>query len=385
MRILPSLTFVFDRKKRASSTHESTIELRITNERKSRYISTGIKCLPQHWRAGKGGVWITNRVDARELNTALDSIMVNTRKMVNAVMDENGGRFSTECLMEKIKHGDNGKVTFVEFLLKRSEIRKYGKEKDSQERYDRFVRWFLEWGKMEYFSDITEENIMEMDKTLKAAGMKPYSKWNNYHRFLNSFINDAIDEGFVKRNPYRWIHIDKEKTSGLHKYLTLEELHQIEQAVMPTASLERVRDLFVFQTYTCMAYTDLCSFDAKNVVDGIYTANRGKTGQEFTFLLLEPAKRILEKYNNKLPIISNVKYNAYLKEVAAAAGIDKPITSHWARHTGATVLLNEGNVDMEVVARILGHSSTKQTRETYAKLLDRTVADAMSNAERRIK
>lgn len=92
---------------------------------------------------------------------------------------------------------------------------------------------------------------------------------------------------------------------------------------------------------------------------------------------------VLEKYGWRLPVLSNVKYNEYLKVVAQTAGVDKPITSHWARHTGATVLLNAG-VDMETVARVLGHSSTKVTRSTYARLLDDTVVRKMLEAEREI-
>lgn len=92
---------------------------------------------------------------------------------------------------------------------------------------------------------------------------------------------------------------------------------------------------------------------------------------------------VLEKYGWRLPVLSNVKYNEYLKVVAQTAGVDKPITSHWARHTGATVLLN-AEVDMETVARVLGHSSTKVTRSTYARLLDDTVVRKMLEAEREI-
>ncbi len=135
-----------------------------------------------------------------------------------------------------------------------------------------------------------------------------------------------------------------------------------------------------------MSYVDLANFSPDCIDDkGIYTSNRGKTGVEFTFLVMKPARDILEKYNGKLPLISNVKYNEYLKIVAQAAGIDKPITSHWARHTGATILLNDGGVDMEVISRILGHTSTTQTRKTYAKLLDKTVITAMKGFEKRVK
>ena len=92
---------------------------------------------------------------------------------------------------------------------------------------------------------------------------------------------------------------------------------------------------------------------------------------------MQPAQSVLERNGGKLPIMSNQKYNEYIKALAMAAGVDKPVSSHWARHTCATMLLNKG-VGMEIVSKVLGHSSTKITREVYAKLLDETVADAMS-------
>lgn len=68
------------------------------------------------------------------------------------------------------------------------------------------------------------------------------------------------------------------------------------------------------------------------------------------------------------------------KIIAQAAGIDKPVSTHWARHTGATMLLNEG-IDMQIVSKICGHSSTKITEQVYAKLLDETVVDAISELD----
>ena len=168
---------------------------------------------------------------------------------------------------------------------------------------------------------------------------------------------------------------------GIGKYLSPEEFKAIKEVELTTDSLRRVRDVFVFQIYTCMAYTDLKAFKTKNIqeVKGmkVYIGQRAKTGQTFTVPLLKEALTILTKYKNKLPIISNVKYNEYLKVVAQAAGIDKPVSSHWARHTGATLLLNEGGFDMKIVAKILGHSTTRITEQVYAKLLDETVVDAM--------
>lgn len=383
MRV-PILCFVYNRKHIATSRKPATIEMRVSYENRKKYISTGVRVLPREWHNGT----ITNRPDAAELNKALQKMQVNVLKVINQMMDE--GCINITDIPDRLDRMRMGGMTFIDFCYKRIEVRKYGRAEDTQERYDRFMRFFSKWGQITYFSDITDRNIMAMDELLKAKKMKVYSKWNNYHRFLNSFINDAKDAGLIDRNPYKWLNIEKGKESGsLQKYLTLEEMHALEKAKMGTESLEHVRDLFVFQTYTCLAYTDLVNFDlskGKKRPDGriIYTGKRGKTGQTFTFLILKPAMRILKKYNNRLPIISNINYNKYLKVVAQTAGIDKPITSHWARHTGATILLNEG-VDMETVAKILGHSSTRITRSTYAKLLDDTVARKMKEVEGKIE
>jgi integrase len=128
-------------------------------------------------------------------------------------------------------------------------------------------------------------------------------------------------------------------------------------------------------------------FDYKKCVkvDGqmVYKGRRVKTGQEFTTVLLRPALEILKRYKNKLPIISNVKYNLYLKAAVKYAKIDKPVSTHWARHTGATILLNEGNVPMHIVQHILGHATIRETERTYAKVLDRSIVESVSKYGKR--
>ena len=115
--------------------------------------------------------------------------------------------------------------------------------------------------------------------------------------------------------------------------------------------------------------------DFKSNEEGIQylRKNRKKTGVEFFIVLLPEALAIAKKYDYKLPLLSNVKYNAYLKEIGSICKIEKPLHSHIGRHTAATYLLNK-SVPMEMVAKVLGHSTTAQTRH-YAKLLDRSVFD----------
>lgn len=383
----PTLKLMFDRNKRASKTKEGSIELRIGFDRKKKYATTGVRVFPREWRNGR----IVHRLDAIELQRTLDEFVANARRIINDLIER--GEFDIDTIVAQIggrtKHLAGRNVVkerlLIDYFRERAEIRKYGRSEDSCERYERFLRWFEKWDGMRTFDDVNELNILAMDKAIRAKGMKPYSAWNNYHRFLNSFILDANDDGLMQGNPYKKLNIEKDKSSGgIGKYLTREEFRRIEELEPPTNYLRHARDLFVFQTYTCLSYTDLAAFDASRMkkVKGrmMYVGKRGKTRQEFSFLVLKPALAVLERYGGRLPIMSNVKYNAYLKSIAVMCGINKPISTHWARHTGATMLLNSG-ADMEIVSKVLGHSSTKITREVYAKLLDETVGDAMAKFE----
>ena len=382
MNKTPLLEFVFNRRKTATASKEAAVELRATYERRQKYMSTGIRLLPKHWHRGT----VVNRVDAIQINQILDKLMIDARKVILEMMEE--GVIDIFEIPERLQRLRAGDISFLDFCKQRMDVRKYGKATDSKQRYDRFFNLFEGWGKIKVFEDITDDNIIAFDLYLANKGMKNYSKWQNYHRFLNSFIIDAVDAGLLRRNPYRWVRIEKEKTShGLSKCLTPEEFQSIREVKPQSESMERVRDLFVFQTFTCLAYTDLVAFDCKNIqeVKGkkVYIGKRGKTKESFTIPLLDPALDILSKYKNKLPIISNVKYNEYLKVLAQAAKIDKPLSSHWARHTGATLLLNNG-VSMQIVSRICGHSSTKITEQVYAKLYDESVVEAVTNIENKL-
>ena len=374
---VPQVTFIYNRYKTASPTRKAAVEIRITHNSKQRYISTGIMLYPNQWKNGS----IVNCPDIVYISKILDKLISDVRKVIFDMIDSNTLDISSiPQRLQKLREQDQ---TFLEFCEKRAHVRQYGKSDDNKGRYTRFLKRFKEWGRIVHFNDITEENIIAYDRYLKSKGLKDTSKWNGYHRFLNSFILDSIDAGFVRKNPYKWLHIEKgSDTDALNRHLTPEEFKRLRKAKVPSKSLERVRDLFIFQVYTCLSYSDLKDFDSSLIkeVKGmkVYTGHRHKTGRGFTIPLLKPAWDILVKYDQKLPVISNIKYNYYLKVVAQCAKIDKPVSSHWARHTGATMLLNDG-VDMQIISKICGHSSTRITEQIYAKLLDETVVDAVVN------
>lgn len=378
----PIISLVWDRRHQATKDKPGMVEIRIAYRGRQKYMVTGVKCLPNEWKNGL----VVNRKDALLLNNFLEQRLHEVKAIIAKMATEDDiDIFAVPERLERL-HRKEEKVDMFDYFEKRLEVRLYKKSPRTKQHHLLLLTFLSDWGGIRQFSDITEENIVKMDKALKKRGLQESSRWCNYHRTLNSLIIDAINDGHLKKNPYKWLNIRKgDDRAGIEKHLTPDEFQRIKEAEMSSDSLERVRDLFVFQTYTCLSYKDLEDFSQKNITEvkgkKVYAGKRHKTGIPFTIPLLPPALEILEKYGGKLPLISNVKFNKYLKDVAKAAGIEKPITTHWARHTGATMLLNSG-VPMQVVSRICGHSSIRMTERTYAALLDETVVEAVNQIEK---
>lgn len=146
-----------------------------------------------------------------------------------------------------------------------------------------------------------------------------------------------------------------------------------------------------------MAYVDVHALTSKNIEfgrDGTdwIRIRRSKTGKAANIPLLPSVKEIVVKYENDpicgakgvlLPVLSNQKMNAYLKEIADLCGIEKNLTTHCARHTFATTVTLANNVPIESVSKMLGHSDLRMTQH-YARILDQTVAAEMDKLAKKM-
>ena len=195
-----------------------------------------------------------------------------------------------------------------------------------------------------------------------------------YMRKLKTILIYAIREGYISTNPITFkFHKDKVEKDPL----TLDEVRRIRTVKLGSKRIENIRDLFILQCYTGLAFKDMSCFSEKDIKidkDGKewIVKERIKTGITALIPILPVVKEILVKYNYHLPTLTNQKYNSYLKEIQDVCGITKTLHSHLARHTCGTLLLNAG-VDMLTVSKVLGHSSTKTTEAVYAKLLPETI------------
>lgn len=223
------------------------------------------------------------------------------------------------------------------------------------------------------------EFITRFEAYLTSVDKNSMNTTSKYVTRLRTVINVAIKNQWLKVDPFA--KYKGKNAPSNRQFLTSEELARIEKLdLTESLKLEMVRDTFMFMSYTGLSYCDMESLKKDNIVIGIngmefLTIERGKTKQRCTIPLFEKSKHLITKYqahpiclnkNRLFPVISNQKTNFYLKEIGEKAGVSKPLTCHIARHSFATISL-ENQVPMETLSKVLGHSSIRTT-QIYGKI-----------------
>jgi site-specific recombinase XerD len=213
---------------------------------------------------------------------------------------------------------------------------------------------------------------------------------------LRKIVTLAFHLEWVEKDPFiRWKPTFQKKERD---FLNLSELKQIEDFNFHNDRLDRVRDLFVFSCYTGISFTDMNDLTKDNVRNGLdgqkcLFTSRNKTKAKVKIPLLDKALEILEKYDKHpmteitqslLPVITNVKVNLYLKEVADLCDIKKNLTFHMARHTFATTVTLSNGVPIETVSKLLGHTKIATT-QIYARVLEDKLIQDMSELSRKLR
>jgi site-specific recombinase XerD len=209
-----------------------------------------------------------------------------------------------------------------------------------------------------------------------------------YIKNFNKIIKICLANNWIERNPFANY---KSKVKEVERvYLSENEIEDIINKDFGTDRLSLVRDIFLFSCFTGLAYIDVKNLTKSHIsigIDGekwIFT-HRQKTESASKIPILPLTQMIIEKYENHpqsinedrlLPILSNQKMNAYLKEIATVCNINKELTFHIARHTFATTITLTNGVPIESVSKMLGHKNLRTTQH-YAKVLDKKVGEDM--------
>ena len=353
------------------------IELTIVINNKRSYIQLPRKEYPHQFKAETTGKKRTDLIDY------LDGIRTRLNQITTTFLME-GRPLTADALKSYFQTGGYQIYTVENLFNDYMHILKKRVGKDlTQKSYRKYEiardKFYKIISPRESVSAITKAVILDYQASMNQY--LDYVTTNGYCQRVKTVVQFGIDNGHIKINPFSGIKLRKGEKSV--QFLSEEEVDRISTTDFHNESLNRVRDLFVFQAASGLSYTDMAKLvptDFQVTEDGQYYIHdkRNKTGVFYTAVILEQGVEILKKYNFKLPIIGNHKLNVYLKTIRDLCGIDKPIFSHVARHTYATRCLNRG-IRLEVVAKLLGHSTTRITQH-YAKLLKNSILGEVKDA-----
>jgi len=250
-----------------------------------------------------------------------------------------------------------------------------------------FLKWKYKLSDIN-INELGFEFITDFEFYLKSQKSIDVNTNAKYIKNLKKIVHECVAKDWLAKDPFMAYKVKAKKTE--REFLTELELQAIHDQRFIIERLDHIKDIFLFSCYTGLAYIDVFNLTANNIslgIDGekwIFT-HRQKTEAPSRIPLLPPALVILEKYkghpltvNNQklLPVPSNQKTNAYLKEIASCCGIRKELTFHIARHTFATTVTLTNGVPIETVSKMLGHKKL-QTTQHYAKILDKKVSNDM--------
>lgn len=384
-------------KSRINSLGKCSVRCRITYEQKRYEFATGLFINPNYWNAQKQKAFPPN-TEHNQINTQLSLIKQNINQAFlflqvqekNFDVDDIYRQYKGENIKEdkSIMEIFNLHIAKQEKLIgistTRVSVRKFYQTKTHVKN---FIKW--KFNKSDYLlNDMKMSFITEFEYYLKAE--KQFEQ-NTIHKTLQRFrqmVKIAVGLDFIAKDPFL-LHKNKRPKKQVI-FLTKEELTEIEKHQFASLRLQQVADMFVFCCYTGLAYKEMSNLKPKDLVlgfDGKKWLNvfRQKTNRKYEIPLLTKAEEILDKYKGELPIISNQRLNAYLKEIAEIVGIEKNLTHHLARKTFASTILLYNDIPMEIVSELLGHSEMQTTQNHYAKVVKKKVSEMMSKLDNKLK
>lgn len=209
---------------------------------------------------------------------------------------------------------------------------------------------------------------------------------------LNKLIRLALHRRIITRSPFEGFEL--EKTEPKNKSLTNDELDLLMKTPLKSGTQRFIRDMFLFSTFTGLAYADLHKLSWKDIItedDGSLwiSANRQKSHTEFNVKLLNIPIRIMEYYKGLasdgkvFPHMSLGQVNVGLKRIARNCGINRILSYHMARYTFASQICLSQGVPIESVSQMLGHKHI-ETTQRYARLNNEKIGNDMQQLSARL-
>lgn len=391
-------------KSRSNPKGEAPIYCRLTQDKIRRQFSTGHYVLAKEWDSEKQRVrskFRQRRIDL--INEDLDMIYNKLYNLESKLIVE-GADNIVEAVYNIYMDKDTSVNFFIQLFQKRYEVAskmegikfaKYTlwKFRHIMEQTQEYIKW--RYGQEDIpLLKIDTSFVLGFEEYLLLEKKLAPITVNKVLQRVKQIIQYGIKCNYIKVDPF--VEYKPLKTEKELVFLTEEELNMLENYQFAQEKLGKVRDLYLFSVYTGLAYHEAFALQKKHVIMAFdkklwIEMKREKTGKAISVPLLPQAIQIIKKYDNGgdreahvLPAISNQKINSYFKEIVEIVGINKKLTHHTARKIFATTILLYNDVPMEVVSKLLGHSSMAVTQKHYAKVVNKKVSACISNLERKL-
>jgi site-specific recombinase XerD len=398
---------VLPRSARKSEDDVLSLDIRITVNLKRAVISSGQKVHRTLWDQ-EGGRAKGSTQEARLLNNAIELCKIKLRTAYQSLELQ-----GEDVTVEMLRDAYLGKTEQPKTLLNALDfvIERFEKKVEKRHRSLASLKKLrtIRAKTVSFIQHQYKAKDIRLDKILFAFAedfvdyLMLYEdiNANTAHKYLKHVkhaIKTGVERNWIPTNPiqtFKCGYIDPERD-----ILTEREIMTLYQRHFEIKRLEEVKDAYLFMCFTGFAYKDASDLRPENIVqffDGEewVVKNRQKVTSVIcreSVPLLPIAKQIIEKYKNHpyckannvlLPINTNQKYNAYLKEVVTICGINKILTTHTARHTFATTVTLANGVPIETVSAMLGHKSVKTT-QIYAKIVAQKIGEDMTELKKKL-
>lgn len=351
-------------------------------------IGTKVAVDPTIWNPTTGRADGRSR-NALEVNRAIDALTEEIKahyKRINLSL----GFVTAELVKNALKGIGQKPLTLLALFQEHNEEfeKRIGIDR-TKETYKSYVRSY------NHLQEFVQEKCGQEDITLRSLDQAFYDAFDLFLRTdrhlqqksvhehlyrLKKMTVRAVDQGTLRRDPYCNLHPELPKRKSRH--LKFDDLKRLLAEPVADPELQRVRDWFIFSTFTGLAYADLKRLSQKHLSQddgGIWWIHIRcqKTDTESVIRLLEVPMRIIEKYRYErkddrlLPICTYKKLQRLIRKLGEAYGIEH-LTFHMARHNFGTHITLSMGVPLETVSRMMGHKRLVTT-QIYAYVTDKKV------------
>jgi integrase len=391
-------------KAKANKQGLAPIWVRITVDGRRAECSVQKQVHPDQWDA-ENNLVVSRCKDSRSINDFLTLVKADIMRHYNVLLSTRDS-VTADDVKNSYKGIKEDKKSFMQLFsaFKQQQLEK--KEIDELSE-GRFKRLGVLEGKVLAFlkhkfkrSDLMLEDlklsfIVEFEHYLRTVEKIGHNTSMKHAKDLKQVMRYSVMLEYIPSSPFEHFKCSYKKVT--REYLDQTELDRLYQKEFSVARLEEVRDCYLFSCYTGYAYSDAEALSKDDISIGIdgekwIVRKRIKTDTTENVPLLPIPLEIIEKYrkheyckiaNKLLPMNSNQRYNAYLKEIADLCGIKKKLTTHTARHTFATTVLLTNDVPMETAMELLGHTDIRTT-QIYGKIVQKKVSKDMSTLKTKL-